>query len=152
MQNYTIIFVYILQNQSTVIQQIKYIKIEIFILCQTYQSQSQAFSYKLPQSSINQSSSSCATAINKNKNCFLVETEYFINCFAFNRGEIKLISLFHFGNCICNTLNFQIQKQILFQVQIHSFVNIHQSQWLIQYIFEMFLIISYNVLNFTCFE
>ncbi|CAD8135884.1 unnamed protein product [Paramecium pentaurelia] len=76
------------------------------------ESQSKSFSYKLlPQSSIHQNCSSRAMAINKSKTLLLVQKESFIKCFAFKRGEIKLLQLFHFGNATVNTLNFQMQKQ-----------------------------------------
>ncbi|CAD8192527.1 unnamed protein product [Paramecium pentaurelia] len=71
--------------------------------------------------------------------------------FCIQKWRDKLLQLFNFRNVIYYTLNFQNRNKILFQVQIHSFVNIHQGQWLIQNIFRNFMDIQYKMLNFAHF-
>ncbi|CAD8206889.1 unnamed protein product [Paramecium octaurelia] len=75
-------------------------------------SHAKTISYNLlPQYSINQNSSPCAMAINKTNTLLVVETYYFIKCFTFNKGEIRMLQMFKFGNSNHHTLRFQMQKQ-----------------------------------------
>ncbi|CAD8091229.1 unnamed protein product [Paramecium primaurelia] len=116
------------------------------------QSQLQTFSYKLvPQSSVHQNSLYRVIAINKNQTLLLDQMEYFIKCCAFKSGEINYYNYLILEMLFTILQIFKTRNKILFQVQIHSFVNIHQGQWLIQNIFKNFMDIQYKVLNFAHF-